>query len=163
MVLIMDLIIEENEAIKSVSSIKGQLAASYRIQMFGHAAHTIFETTSQEYVVIPGTECAGISLPSVAEGANRYFRIELSFAGNHDDLVWLRSFDSANSITDWELKFKAGHYPIKGWSWGTTPRIKFFTTPHLPWQRQHHLELKTDDSRGVKLGGAWVVVEDIIE
>ena len=135
------------------------LIGIYRIELFGHSAHSAFTCNSTEYQSVPGTFDAHWSLPvpPVPAGAQRYFRIETLFAVNHDRIIWLRMRDPANNLTNWEYSFQGGHAPNSWWSWGTTVRFQHWN----PWPCQNQLEIKASDTSGAILGSVWLVVEDV--
>jgi hypothetical protein len=139
----------------------GALVNSYRVQVFGHAGHTLFSTDSTSYVPVPGTFPAQISrFPAPASGTSRVYRVEVSFAVDWDRIIRLRLRDPWNERTKWEFSFQGGHAPNSWWSWNTTPRF----TVEWPdaWPRQHQLEMKNSDNTVAHLGSVWIVAEDII-
>lgn len=139
----------------------GTLMNVYRAQIFGHAFHDSFYSTHTSYVEVPGTLSAqgGPSrFPEPAPGTQRRYRIEVSFAVNHDQTIYLRVRDPRNDITRWEASFQGGHAPNSWWSWGTSTITPWW----LPWPRQHRLEMKCSDTSGAYLGSVWLVAEDII-
>jgi hypothetical protein len=132
-----------------------------RVQVFGHAAHSTFHCSKTTYTAVPSTLSAqnpDQMFPDPLPGTERRYKIEVSFAVNHDQSISLRMQDSANPITDWEATFIGGHAPNAWWSW-STQRI----SPGLngPWNRQHQLEMKCSDADAY-LGGVWIVIEDVI-
>ena len=135
------------------------LIGSYRIELFGHSAHSAFTCNSTEYEAVPGTFDAHWTLPvpPVPAGAQRYFRIETSFAVNHDRIIWLRMRDPANNLTNWEYPSRADTLPTVGGVGELTVRFKH-------WNRgppANQLEIKASDTSGAILGSVWLVVEDV--
>jgi hypothetical protein len=133
---------------------------SYRVQVFGHAAHNLFHCTSTSYVGIPGTY-SGVLVqdvfPAPVSGTERRYRVEVSFTTNHDEEISLRVHDPANNRSEWELVLQGGHSPNTWWRWSTQ-----VITPSLngPWYRQYQLEMKCSDADAY-LGSLWIVVEDV--
>jgi len=139
----------------------GAIMNVYRIQVFGHAAHSLFHCSSTTYTGVPSTYSATLFqnlVPPLPVGMERKYRVEVSFATNHDEMIYLRVHDPANNITDWEIDLQGGHAPNAWWSWGTE---SISPGSNGPWNRQHHLEMKCSDADAY-LGSVWIVIEDVI-
>jgi hypothetical protein len=142
----------------------GEVVNSYRIQVYGHAGHDPFSINSTDYVQVPGTFAAmNLPFPAAAAGTTRYWRVEASFAVNHDRVITLRLHDPANSDTMWEHSFTGGHASNAWWSWGTTAQF-FIAFPDVQqgWKRQFGLEMKSSDTDTAYLGSVWVIAEDVL-
>jgi hypothetical protein len=139
----------------------GEVVASYRIEIFGHAGHDLFSIASTDYVSVPGTFSAVDNpFPAATAGTSRLWRVEVLFAVNHDRVITLRLHDPANTSTLWEQSFAGGHAPNTWWSWRTSPQFQAaFNQQAL--KRQFELQMKSSDTNTAYLGSVWVVAEDV--
>jgi len=139
----------------------------YRVQVFGHIGHDLLDITSTTYVEVPGTfSSINGPFPLPAAGTIRWYRVEVLFAVNHDEVIYLRMKDPFNTyLPTWEHSFQGGHATNEWWTWSTTPRFSLsdLEEDYGIWGRQSHLEVKALTTSKAYLGSVWIVAEDLKE
>jgi len=130
-----------------------KLMAGARITLFGHAKHREFLCRSTEFIDVPDTYSSSIVFGKVK------FRLEVTFATNHDCLLGLRMFDPANPqiASTWYIELKGGHAPNTWWNYQVSDSILLTGDP---WPRQSTLQMKSLDGSEAILGSVVIVVEE---